>query len=91
MENERRIGSDGIKVSATAQRGPMAMKLRPFPCPLKTVSPDEEVPLRLQDVLNWDAVGESVAFLTTYWSQLVLLKFDTRIVGGALKGGVKLI
>jgi hypothetical protein len=28
MENERRIGSDGIKVSATAQRGPMAMKVK---------------------------------------------------------------
>jgi hypothetical protein len=91
MENERRIGSDGIKVSAMAQRGPMAMNWRPFPCPEKTVSPPVEVPLRLQDVLNWDAVGKSTAFLTTYCSQPPKLEFDTRIVGGALKGVVKLI
>jgi hypothetical protein len=69
----------------------MAMNWRPFPCPEKTVSPPPEVPLKLQDVLNWDAVGKSTAFLTTYCSQPAELEFDTRIVGGALKGVVKLI
>jgi hypothetical protein len=28
MNDNRRIGSDGIKVSAMAQRGPMAMKVK---------------------------------------------------------------
>jgi hypothetical protein len=38
MNDNRRIGSDGIKVSAMAQRGPMAMKVKarlPYPDPLK--------------------------------------------------------
>jgi hypothetical protein len=74
MENERRIGSGGIKVSAMAQRGPMAMKVK-F-CLLAPL-----IPLKAPVELN-----EVAVMLVTYCGKPADVSHgETTTVGAELK------